>query len=155
MCVISVTICSFNLFDQRVIHPMASCALLPLCIMSSSQRERGLLVVRGQKRHLAQRLRLPPHHVLLRELPSALLLPGRLQNDHRARAEEMHALPVQVGASATAARCVIQRRRDWFTPRRDFVRVCVSKSGLELQMCRALSRSRPNLKLLYMPSVHY
>lgn len=71
--------------------------------MSSSQRERGLLVVRGQKWHLAQRLRLPPHHVLLRELPPALLLPGRLQNDHGARAEAMHALPVQVGAAAAAA----------------------------------------------------
>lgn len=60
-------------------------------------------MVRGQKWHLAQRLRLPPHHVLLRELPPALLLPGRLQDDHRAGAEALHALPVQVGASATAA----------------------------------------------------
>lgn len=56
-------------------------------------------MVRGQKWHLAQRLRLPPHHVLLRELPPALLLPGRLQDDHRAGAEALHALPVQVGAS--------------------------------------------------------
>lgn len=76
---------------------------LTLCVMFCSERERGLLVVRGQKWHLAQRLRLPPHHVLLRELPPALLLPGRLQDDHGAGAEALHALPVQVGASATAA----------------------------------------------------
>lgn len=53
-------------------------------------------MVRGQKRHLAQRLRLPPHHVLLWELPPALLLPGRLQDDHGEGAEALHALPVQV-----------------------------------------------------------
>lgn len=57
-------------------------------------------MVRGQKRHLVQRLRLPSYHVLLWELPQALLLPGRLQDDHRAGAETLHALPVQVGAPA-------------------------------------------------------
>lgn len=113
--------------------------------MFCSQRERGLLVVRRQKWYLAQRLRLPPHHVLLRELPPALLLPGRLQDDHRAGAEALHALPVQVGVSAAAAGFSFN---DFVTNLLELVRVCISNSRLKLLNWIAFNCSRQTFSSL-------
>lgn len=84
-----------------------------LCLFCSGCKW-GLPLVRGQEWDLAQWLRLPSHHVLLRELPQALLLPGRLQDDHREGAEALHALPVQVRTSTVCVeiseRCFISRK---------------------------------------------